>query len=92
VLGWVHFRADEHRQAISCYRKALALTRQRNGPQARLLLADLLTSFGDACLAAGDQSAAVGSWLQARQILDDLRSPDNLRVRLRLESATAPGA
>jgi len=29
---------------------------------------------------------------QARQILDDLRSPDNLRVRLRLESASAPGA
>ena len=92
VLGLVHSRVGEHSRAISCYRQALALTRQRNGPQARLWLADLLTNFGDACRTAGDLPAAVQCWQQARQILDDLRLPDNLGVRGRLQQAGAPSA
>lgn len=37
VLGWVHSRLGEHRQALSCYRQALALTRDRKDPEARRL-------------------------------------------------------
>ena len=64
VLGLVHSRVSEHRQAISCYRPALAFIRQRENTRARLWLADLLTVFGDACRAAGDLPAAAGAWQQ----------------------------
>ncbi len=59
VLGLVHSRLGEHRQAISCYRQALAFARQRKTPLARRwLAASLLADFGDACRAAGDLPAA----------------------------------
>jgi DNA-binding SARP family transcriptional activator/tetratricopeptide (TPR) repeat protein len=90
ALGLVHSRIGEHQQAINCYRQALTLVRQRNGPQALLWQADLLTNFGDACRAAGDQPGAVEYWEQARQILHDLRLPDNLGVRGRLQQAGTP--
>ncbi len=90
AFGLVHSRLGEHRQAISCYQQALILTRQREGPRAQVWLADLLTLFGDACQAAGDQPAAVESWRQVLKILDDLRLPDNLGVRAKLQQADTP--
>ena len=85
ALGLVHFRIGEHRQAISCYRQALILAREWKTPVTRRWRAGLLVNFGDACRAAGDLPAAAGAWKQALQVLDDLRLPDSLRVRARLE-------
>ncbi len=48
ALGLVHSRTGEHQQAINCYRQALTLVRQRNGPKALLWQADLLSNYGDA--------------------------------------------
>jgi tetratricopeptide (TPR) repeat protein len=86
----VHARLGEPRQAISCYRQALALVRERKQPLARMLLVRLLAESGDACQAAGDLPAAAEAWQQALQILRDLGWPDNLGVRARLEQASAP--
>jgi tetratricopeptide (TPR) repeat protein len=90
ALGLVHSRVGEHRQAISCYRRALALVREGKDPLARRWLAVLLTGFGDACRAAGDLSAAVEAWQQALQILRDLGLPKSQRIRARLEQANPP--
>jgi DNA-binding SARP family transcriptional activator/tetratricopeptide (TPR) repeat protein len=90
-LGLIHSRLGEHRQAISCYQQALALARQRKSPLARRWLASLLANFGDACRAADDQPAAARAWQQALQILDDLRLPDHLGIRARVEQASPPG-
>ncbi len=87
----VHSRLGEHRHAISCYRQALALAREWKTPAARRWLASLLADFGDASQAAGDRPAAVEAWRQALEILDDLRLPDDLGVRARLEQVGAPG-
>jgi len=88
VLGLVHFRIGEHHQAISCYRQALVIAREWKTPVTRRWRAGLLVNFGDACRAAGDLPAAAGAWTQALQDLDDLRLPDSLRVRARLEQAS----
>jgi tetratricopeptide (TPR) repeat protein len=87
ALGLVHSRLGEHHQAISCYRQALAHARERKTPMARFSLGMVLAGYGDACRRAGDLPAAVEAWQQARQILDDLGLPDNLRIRPRLEWA-----
>ena len=89
ALGFVHARLGEPRQAISCYRQALALVRERKYPLARMLLVRLLAETGDPCRAAGDLPAAAGAWQQALQVLDDLGWPDLLGVRARLEAANA---
>ena len=88
VLGLVHFRIGEHHQAISCYRQALVIAGEWKTPVTRRWRAGLLVNFGDACRAAGDLPAAAGAWTQALQDLDDLRLPDSLRVRARLEQAS----
>jgi class 3 adenylate cyclase/tetratricopeptide (TPR) repeat protein len=88
ALGLVHSQLGEQDQAISCYRQALALAREWKTPMARRMLASVLTDFGDACRATRDPSEAVGAWQQALQILDDLRLPDGLGVRARLEQAS----
>jgi tetratricopeptide (TPR) repeat protein len=90
VLGLVHFRLGEHRQAIGCYQQALAHARERKNPLARRWLASLLTALGDACRAAGDLPAATDAWRQAVQILDDLGMPDTRRIIARLEQAGTP--
>jgi tetratricopeptide (TPR) repeat protein len=86
----VHSRLGEHPRAISCYRQALALARQRGTPLAHRWLAGLLAAFGDACRDAGDLPAARQAWQQALQIRDDLRLPDNRRIRARLEHVGLP--
>jgi DNA-binding SARP family transcriptional activator/tetratricopeptide (TPR) repeat protein len=90
ALGIVHARLGEPHQAISCYRQALTLVRERKQPLALMLLVRLLDESGDACQAAGDLPAAVEAWQQALQILHDLGWPDLLGVRARLEQASAP--
>jgi tetratricopeptide (TPR) repeat protein/transcriptional regulator with XRE-family HTH domain len=87
ALGLVHSQLGEHRQAISCYRQALAHARERKTPMARWVLGMVLAGYGDACQRAGDLPAAVEAWQQALRVLDDLGLPDNLRVRPRLEQA-----
>jgi tetratricopeptide (TPR) repeat protein len=90
ALGFVHSRLGEQRQAISCYQQALAFVREREHSLARRLLVRLLAEFGDACRDVGDLPAAAAAWQQALQILDDLRLPDLLGVRARLEQAGPP--
>jgi DNA-binding SARP family transcriptional activator/tetratricopeptide (TPR) repeat protein len=90
ALGFVHRRLGEPRQAISCYQQAVAFARERKHSLARRLLVHLLVEFGDACRDAGDLSAAAGAWQQALEILDDLRLPDSLGVRARLEQGAPP--
>jgi len=87
VLGLVHSRLGEYQEAISCFRHAEALARQRTTPLARKWLASLLTDFGAAYRAAGDKPAACQAWEQALQILDDLHMPDDRRIRARIEEA-----
>lgn len=87
VLGLVHSRLGEYQEAISCFRHAEALARQRKTPLARKWLASLLTDFGAAHRAAGDKQAACQAWEQALQILDDLHMPDDRRIRARIEEA-----
>ena len=88
VPGSVHSRLGQHPQAITCYRHALALARQRKTRLARRWLASLLVDFGDACAAASDLPAAARAWRQALQILDELGLPDSLGVHARLEQAS----
>jgi tetratricopeptide (TPR) repeat protein len=90
ALAFVHARLGEPPQAISCYRQALALVRERENPMARGLLARLLAESGDACRAAGDLPAAAGAWQQALQVLHDLGWPDLFGVGARLEQAGQP--
>ena len=88
----MHSQLGEQDQAISCYQQALALAREWKTPMARRMLASVLTDFGDACRATRDPSEAVGAWQRALQILDDLRLPDSLGVRERLEQASPPSS
>ena len=85
--GFVHSRLGEHRQAISCYRQALALVRELQHPLARALQVRLLAESGDAYRAAGDLPGADEAWQQALQILRDLGWPDLVGVGARLEQA-----
>jgi tetratricopeptide (TPR) repeat protein len=87
ALGLVHCRLGEPRQAIICYRQALAFLRGRKDPMARGMLVRLLADFGDACRAAGDLPAAVGAWQQVLQILHDLGMPQNPEILAKLEQA-----
>jgi len=91
ALGQVHSGTGDQQQAISCYRQAVPLGRRWKTPMARRYLVDILVGFGDAQMAAGDQPAARESWLQALQILDDLRLPDNHGISARLERVAPPG-
>jgi tetratricopeptide (TPR) repeat protein len=86
ALGFTHARLGEPRQAISCYRQALTLVRERKYPLAHILLAE----SGDTHRAAGDLSAAVEAWQQALQILHDLGWPDLLGISARLAQADQP--
>jgi len=86
----VHSRHGEHRQAMSCYQRALALMDQAKTPVARRLLARQLTDFGDACQAAGDLTAAVKAWQHAQQVIGDLRLPDSPELHARLGRAEPP--
>ena len=88
--AFVHSQLDEQRQAISCYRQALALAGERKHPMARGVLVIMLAEFGDICRAAGDLPAAVQAWQQALQVLRDLGWPDLLGVGARLEQADQP--
>lgn len=90
ALGFVHSALGEPRQAMRCYRRALAFARERENSLARRMLVIVLVEFGDACRAAGDLPAAAGAWQQALQILDDLRLPDRLGVRAKLEQVGLP--
>jgi tetratricopeptide (TPR) repeat protein len=87
ALGVVHFRLGEQRQAISCYRQALAFARKGKNSVDRWVVVNLLAESGDACRAAGDLPAAVGAWQEAQQVLRDLGWPDLLGVGARLEQA-----
>ena len=78
--AFVHSQLGEQRQAISCYRQALALAGERKHPMARGVLVIMLAEFGDICRAAGDLPAAVEAWQQALQVLRDLGWPDLLGV------------
>ena len=88
--AFVHSQLGEQRQAISCYRQALALAGARKHPMARGVLVIMLAEFGDICRAAGDLPAAVEAWQQALQVLRDLGWPDLLGVGARLEQADLP--
>jgi tetratricopeptide (TPR) repeat protein len=90
ALGLVPSRLGEPREAMRCYRHALAFARKRENSMARRWLVIVLGDFGDACRAAGDLPAAAAAWQEALDILDDLRLPDNLGVRARLEQAGLP--
>jgi len=90
ALAFVHARLGEHREAISCYQKALALVRERKNPTASGLLVRLLAESGDARRAAGDLPAAVEAWQQALQVLRELGWPDVMGVGARLEQAEQP--
>jgi class 3 adenylate cyclase/tetratricopeptide (TPR) repeat protein len=72
VLGLVHTRLGEQHEAITCHRQALDLARDWKTPLARMWLASLLASFGDACQAIGDLPTARQAWQQALQIRHDL--------------------
>jgi tetratricopeptide (TPR) repeat protein len=90
ALGLVPSRLGEPAEAMRCYRHALAFARKREKSMARRWLVIVLGNFGDACQAAGDLPAAAGARQEALDILDDLRLPDNLGVRARLEQAGLP--
>jgi tetratricopeptide (TPR) repeat protein len=92
ALGFVHSRLGEPRQAIGCYRQALALVREPRNALARRMRQVLLVRFGDACRATGDLPTAVEAWQQAQQILRDQGWPESPRIRARLKQAGLPGA
>ena len=87
ALGFVDSALGEPRQAMSCYRQALAFARKRQNSLARRMLVIILAEFGDACRAAGDLPAAALAWQEALQILHDQRLPDALGIRARLEQS-----
>jgi hypothetical protein len=86
----VHSGLGEPRQAIGCYRQALALVHELTYPLARALMILLLAELGDACQATGDPPAAVEAWQQALQVLDDMGWPDLAGIGARLEQAGPP--
>jgi tetratricopeptide (TPR) repeat protein len=90
ALGLVHSQLGDPRQAVSCYRQALAFARERKYSLARGLLVRLLADSGDACRDAGDLPAAAGAWQQALLVLDEQGWPDLLGIRARLEQAGPP--
>jgi tetratricopeptide (TPR) repeat protein len=90
ALGVVHSGLGESRQAIGCYRQALALVHQLKYPMTRALMIIVLTELGDACQATGDLPAAAEAWQQAQQVLNDLGWPDLAGVGARLEQAGSP--
>ena len=90
ALGFVHSRLGEPRQAITCYRQALAFLRGRKQPLARLIQITMLPELGEACRAAGDLPAAVEAWQQAQENRRDLGWPESRRIRARLEQAGRP--
>jgi len=63
--AFVHSQLGGQREAISCYRQALALVGERKHPMARGVLVIMLAGFGGACRAGG----------RAVQVLDDLGWP-----------------
>jgi tetratricopeptide (TPR) repeat protein len=94
ALGFVDSALGKPHKAMSCYRQALAFARKRQNSLARKMLVIMLAEFGDACRAAGDLPAAALAWQQALEILHDLRLPDILGIRARLEQsglASPPG-
>jgi tetratricopeptide (TPR) repeat protein len=87
ALGVAHSRLGEPRQAMGCYRKGVALLSERTNPFARVILANMLAGFGDACQDAGNLQAAVEAWQQALRVFDALGWPDLLGLGARLEQA-----
>jgi len=87
ALGLVHSRLGEPREAVSCYQHALVFARKRQNSMARKWLVIVLADLGDACQANSDLPAAAEAWRQALQVLDDLRLPDDMGIRARLEQA-----
>jgi hypothetical protein len=86
----VRSQLSEHREAISCCRRALDLAGESKNPMARRVLVIMLAEFGDACRAVGDLPAAVAAWRRAVQVLDDLGWPDRPGVGAGLERAGLP--
>jgi hypothetical protein len=78
--AFVHSQLAEQREAINCYRQALASVGERKNPMARGVLVIMLAEFGDACRAGG----------RAVQVLNDLGWPDLLGGGAVLEQADLP--
>ena len=82
-LGYAHHHLGQHRQAITCYQRALDLSRRSSY---RIDVAEILDHLGDAQQAAGDNEAAHQSWSQALDILDELGEPEAETVRRKLKA------
>ncbi|GIG88719.1 AfsR/SARP family transcriptional regulator [Plantactinospora endophytica] len=85
-LGYAHRHLGQFTEAIACYRRALDLFRRLGN---RPAMADTLVWLGDARYSSGRSETARRAWLEAVDILDDLRRPDAARVRARLRQVNS---
>jgi len=71
----------EHRTAIGCYEKAVALFRSE---AERFYFGESLVRLGDCHRDLGDLAGAREAWRRALTVFDDLGSPDADSVRDKL--------
>ena len=83
-IGYIRNRLGDHRQAITCYQRAIELYRERAD---RYNEADSLCSLGDLWQSIGESDAACRAWGQALAIFDEIGHPDREGVSARLADA-----
>jgi tetratricopeptide (TPR) repeat protein len=80
-LGYAHHQRGDYFEAIACYERAIALSRDLAD---RFNEADTLSSLGDVHHSAGDMGAARRAWGDALCIFDEIEHPDRETVRAKL--------
>jgi len=85
-LGYASHHLGQHREALACYERALALHRLLGD---RYNQSQTLVYLGDTHRASGRPSVAGDAWQEALVILEELRHPEVGQVRSRLDRLAA---
>ena len=86
-LGYAHYRAGHHDEAVACYQHTLDLIKASDDPYR---VAETLSSLGEAHRAAGHAAMARAAWERALSIFDDMHHPDAGHLRVKLDELAAP--
>ncbi|HEX8631732.1 MAG TPA: tetratricopeptide repeat protein [Catenuloplanes sp.] len=87
-LGYAHHHLGQHREAVTCYRRALDMLGEIGD---RHFQAETLHHLGDTYRAMDDRAAARDAWQQALVIFTELRRPEAVEVRAKLNRLTGRG-